>query len=104
VYVWADRRATVSSPQVGSGCANTSLTGYVPSGISVTGNAFTTQQRVGFAPHKVAVSAASFDANCYTVAQLSDTTWNLPGDTTATWTQWRGAGKDPYGVEKTTGC
>lgn len=104
VHIWADRRATVSSPKVGSGCADTSLTGYIPSRISITGNTFTTEQQVGFAPHLVKASAASFDENCYMVSSSSDTNWQLPGDSTATWKQWRNAGKDPHGVRTTTGC
>jgi parallel beta-helix repeat protein len=103
VRIWADRRATVSSPVVGTGCADASLTGYIPSRNSITGNQFRTEQRVGFWS-SVAVSAASVDSNCYTVAQLSDTNWSLPSDTTATWTQWRNAGKDPNGAVKTGGC
>jgi parallel beta-helix repeat protein len=104
VRVWATRRSSVSSPRPGLGCADTSMTGYVPSGISVTGNRFTTEQRIGFAPNRVKVSAASFDSNCYTVGQLSDTNWQLPADQTSTWKQWQSAGKDPHGVVKTTSC
>jgi hypothetical protein len=104
VNVWADHRATKSSPQAGTGCADADLTGYIPSHISVVGNDFTTPQRVGFAPHHVNVSAAAFDANCYKVASSSDEIWRLPGDSTATWRQWRNAGKDPNGVSTTGSC
>jgi parallel beta-helix repeat protein len=103
LLIWADRRATLSSPQVGTGCAGTSLAGYIPSHISVRGNKFTTEDRVGLAS-SVQVSAASFDRNCYRVATESDANWQLPGDSTATWTQWRRAGKDPNGIRTTTGC
>ena len=103
LFIWADRRATVTSPQAGTGCAATSFTGYVPSHNSVTDNKFTTEHRVGLAG-SVNVSAGSFDRNCYRVTAESDATWQLPGDSTATWRQWRRAGKDPNGIRTTTGC
>jgi parallel beta-helix repeat protein len=104
VRVWADRRATVSAPKAGMGCANASLTGYIPSGITLSGNLFKTEQRVGFGLSGVTTTAATFDFNCYTVAQLTDTNWQLPGTTRATWTQWRSAGEDLNGAEKTVTC
>jgi hypothetical protein len=104
VRVWADKRATVASPKTGMGCANASMTGYIPSGITVTANVFKTEQRVGFGLSVVKATAATFDSNCYTVAQLTDTNWQLPGTTKATWTQWRSAGEDPNGAEKTVTC
>jgi parallel beta-helix repeat protein len=103
VRIWADRRATVTSPDALAGCADASLTGYIPSGISVNGNMFRTEQRVGFSS-SVATSSASFDSNCYTVTNLSDPNWQLPNDATATWKQWRSAGEDPNGVRKTSTC
>ena len=63
-----------------------------------------TEQRTGFAPNGVAVSAATFDRNCYTVANASNANWQLPGDSTATWAQWLAAGKDPTGRAQTTAC
>src|SRR4029079_11021260 len=88
IRIWSDRRATVSSPLIGSGCARDGSTGYIPSAITITGNRFTTEQRTGFAPNGVAVSAATFDRNCYTVGNTSNASWQLPGDSTATWAQW----------------
>jgi parallel beta helix pectate lyase-like protein len=104
IRIWSDRRATQSSPLVGTGCAGDTSTGYIPSGISITGNRFTTDQRTGFAPNGVALSAATFDQNCYTVANMSNASWQLPGDSTATWSQWRSAGKDPTGTAQTVAC
>jgi len=104
IRIWADRRATLSSPQIGTGCAADGSTGYIPSGISVTGNRFTTEQRIGFAPNGVSVSAAAFDRNCYTVTDMRNTSWQIAGDSTATWTQWRAAGQDPTGAAQTIPC
>jgi hypothetical protein len=105
VNIWEDRRATLSSPSPGLGCANAHLTGYHPSGIVLRSNIFTTPQRSGLASNgSVPLSAVSVDDNCWTVAAHADTNWRLPTDSTATWSQWLGAGQDSNGQELTTGC
>jgi parallel beta-helix repeat protein len=104
VLIWADRRAKLSAARVGSGCADASLTGYIPSNNSIGNNRFATEQRVGFWLKNVRLSAASFDGNCYTVARLADLNWQLPADQTASWKQWRAAGNDPNGIHKTASC
>jgi hypothetical protein len=103
VRIWADDRATRSTPRAGAGCADASSTGYIPSGISVAGNDFTTEQRVGIRP-SVRISAAAFDGNCYVVTNLADLNWQIPTDRSAGWSQWRGAGEDPNGTHTTSTC
>ncbi len=103
VNVWKDSRGTLAAPEPGLGCANVSLTGYRPSGITLTSNRFTTPHRSGFGA-SVPLSFAVFDYNCWTVATLADTNWRILADSTATWTQWRNAGQDANGLQQTAPC
>jgi len=105
VNIWADRRATLSSPKSALGCANVTLTGYHPSKITITINTFSLPQRAGFASSGlVPLSAAIFDYNCWTGTAVSGTNWRIPTDSTATWSQWRKAGEDQHGRILTSAC
>ena len=98
VNIWADRRATLSAPQPGLGCANASLTGYHPSGVSITGNTLSVPERSGFAPSgAVPLSAATFESNSWIGSMPAGTNWRIPSDSTATWIQWQQAGQDAHG-------
>ncbi len=105
VNIGADQRATLYSPRPGLGCANVTLTGYHPSGIAITNNTLSLPTRAGFAPSgAVPLSAARFDDNCWTGADVSSTNWRLPMDATATWSQWRSAGEDQHGRAQPNAC
>jgi hypothetical protein len=103
VDVRADDRATRSRPRPGLGCANITLTGYHPSGISIRRNKFSLPQRSGFAS-TVRLSAARFDHNCWRRTEASSTNWRLPTDATATWSQWREAQQDQHGRLQALPC
>ncbi len=105
VSISRDARATRRRAAPGLGCADRTHTAYYPFGITITSNRFTTPERSGFASSGlVPASAARFNYNCWTVASLSDTSWRIPTDSTATWSQWRGIGQDPHGRAKRAPC
>jgi parallel beta-helix repeat protein len=101
--VWKDKRGTVATPAPGTGCADATLSGYIPSGITFSNNRMTTAQRGGIA-QSTSPDSATFDYNCWTVDTLGAANWILPADTTSTWTQWQAAGQDPNGVHQLAPC
>jgi Right handed beta helix region len=102
VQVSMDRRATLTLPSPGLGCADSTLTGYVPSGTVVSRNRFIATAPSGFLYD--APNASGFSGNCWSVPSLTGTYWEIPGDSSATWAQWQAAGLDLDGREQTTRC
>jgi parallel beta-helix repeat protein len=97
-----DKRATLFDLSPGLGCADRTLTGYVPSGAVISNNRFIATTPSGF--EYQGVPAPAFSGNCWSIPSLTGTYWQLPGDPTATWADWRAAGLDVYGREQTTRC
>jgi parallel beta-helix repeat protein len=102
VLVAMDERATLFSPSPGLGCADRTLTGYLPSETVISDNRFIATGPSGF--EYQGAPAPAFAANCWSVPSLAGTYWQLPGNPTASWEDWQAAGLDVYGREQTTRC
>ena len=102
VALTMDKRATLFGPSPGLGCADRTLTGYIPSGILVSDNRFIATTPSGFAYQ--GAPAPAFSGNCWSVPSLTGAYWQLPGRPNASWEDWRADGLDVDGRVQTMRC